>query len=1507
MLFVGTLCVFIAVVYAMSFTLVITTAEVKNTIRVFIGDIDNDGDLDWIAGNRDNTDTFVMDSYFNGGSMIFGASMFGTSLDVKSMKAADIDGDGDLDFVISKSTGVYKFVNDGDGNFIQYTVFTSGFASSGIAVADFNNDGSPDIVVVNSSLVTSSIYINDGHGNFTATPSTLPSGVDASVGDFNSDGYLDLVIDRTTTNNDVYLNSGTGAFIKSYSLLAYGRNSVGDVDNDGDLDIVVAASSGPIPMTNNGQGTFFGLGVQFGSVSQTNDVALADIDNNGSLDAIIAASDVAGGNGGNELWLGNGGSNFLQSGTPTEQADYTHQVAIGDLDGDGDLDYVAGNDDQAGSTTGGANRVYTSDQAATSANTAPTAPTAVSMTSTLSSLNAYITTIDSTGNVGTHSSIAVTSDDLPVIAYYDDTNDNLKVIKCGNTSCSSGNTTTTIDSTGDVGKGTSIGIGGDGFPVISYWDTTNGSMKVAHCGNAACSSGNTLTTVDASVGGALFSSSLAIGTDGFPVIAYYSTANGIEFIKCGNAVCSTGNILGIGFTGADTPAQSVTIGADGNPVVVYFSSPDLLLVKCGNASCTSGNSVTDIGSNLGATYRTSVAIGADNFPVVAYSLNDGFFQMIKCGNASCSTITSNTEIGDDQGFDVPAAIKVGTDGLPVVTYVASTAAGFEAVRVIKCGNAACSSGNTSTLIDRRAFHIGESTSLGLLSDDTPVLVYSMTSVNDLSYIKCGNTACSSGGSNGLPNIRITWGSGSDTQTLTKLLQYQPKVGTGAGAHNIVSGVTASPNWVTRLLPNGQSRSMILRNLTCGKTYYWNVATVDNGFKQTWGTEQQFTLDADCSHSSGGGPPPPPPPPPPTGSVGGGLPASYFRTNRTVDSGSSQGNGVLSVTAFYDLDSNGRQSNGERGGFKGLPLTASGRTADNAVIRRTLTVNESGKITFDLPASDARGYWIIVDTGSSVLSGYIATGTTSSGGYILRSGSKPSVAFGFRRTHLLSYRPCLLVGSASKEERSGTDAQIFMQRLEDSFGSKIFRGLNLADELVSRKEFFTLLSRSHCIEQVRDHSVLLKKLKEAEQTLKINLPLIDLRIDVQNADSLLAYSLLASEADISRSTLIGEAADFVSPMTRGEAIRAVVSVLPIPASARMGNQGVLPKDLDPSDPLVSDFLTLQNLGILPESFQPILGQSQGLTAEETSLMLARAALRAGRVSLTPEVANVKGLKKAPPTPTFLSVLPPLKPRSCLLKDSDRPSAVSFADVLPGDPLFDGLRELVSRSTKNSAKQTLWLISGARRPTEFGIVRGQTKASISEPVSILETIRDILVLACLPPDTALDVMSGKDKAGNRQGSGESRVARDRISGLPRDASFASRVLYRAQDHQKEFDLSLFTYVPELLRGKERSPGSGLSVIEASRLLSSGLLMIHVKEKSLSPLQAENTMEELSAAIRKDLIGKDVDWRDESSLKAVPFTKGMLLQFLTTVVSGKMSVSSVPTPSTFSLGEIWWERIR
>lgn len=96
-------------------------------------------------------------------------------------------------------------------------------------------------------------------------------------------------------------------------------------------------------------------------------------------------------------------------------------------------------------------------------------------------LSTRISTLDSTGDVGHHSSIAIGADGLGLITYRDLTNTSLRVAHCNDTACSSA-TTSTVDNSGDVGTHTAIAIGTDGRGLISYRDATNGDLKVAHLG-----------------------------------------------------------------------------------------------------------------------------------------------------------------------------------------------------------------------------------------------------------------------------------------------------------------------------------------------------------------------------------------------------------------------------------------------------------------------------------------------------------------------------------------------------------------------------------------------------------------------------------------------------------------------------------------------------------------------------------------------------------------------------------------------------------------------------------------------------------------------------------------------------------------------------------------------------------------------------------------------------------------------------------------------------------------
>jgi predicted regulator of Ras-like GTPase activity (Roadblock/LC7/MglB family) len=148
--------------------------------------------------------------------------------------------------------------------------------------------------------------------------------------------------------------------------------------------------------------------------------------------------------------------------------------------------------------------------------------------------------LDSAGYVGAYTSITIGTDGLPIISYYDDTNGDVKVAHCDDIACASA-TVATLDSVGSGGFGigwfTSITIGADGLPIISYFDNNNRDLKVAHCAGIACASAS-VATLD-SVGDVGAYTSITIGADGLPIISYYDDTNGdVKVARCSNAFCA---------------------------------------------------------------------------------------------------------------------------------------------------------------------------------------------------------------------------------------------------------------------------------------------------------------------------------------------------------------------------------------------------------------------------------------------------------------------------------------------------------------------------------------------------------------------------------------------------------------------------------------------------------------------------------------------------------------------------------------------------------------------------------------------------------------------------------------------------------------------------------------------------------------------------------------------------------------------------------------------------------
>jgi hypothetical protein len=734
-----------------------------------------------------------------------------------------------------------------------------------------------------------------------------------------------------------------------------------------------------------------------------------------------------------------------------------------------------------------------------------------------------------------------------------------------------------------------------------------------------------------------------------------------------------------------------------------------------------------------------------------------------------------------------------------------------------------------------------------------------------------------------------------------MLQYQVKVGTGSNTNNIVSGVQASPNYVNRLMPNGQSRTMLLKNLICGLTYYWNAATVDTGFKTTWGSEKSFSISSDCSTITEGVAAAAP-------EVGGGW---SWNTLRQEPKAEEIADGTITVAAFLDSNGSGKREFGEKAGFEGLPVRVGGTGIDGSSVDQSGIIGVDGTVRIRLKASDLDGYTVSVDTGSSVMDGFKATRRSMSG-VVLGPGQNLNLDFGFKRRALLGYLPCLSVGAKDEEEQTGdSDSLELLSRLRDGYGNKVTDGLDLGSQLVRRRTFFSLLRKTQCLD-VKGNSEEVRSAVQGKGVKEFR----DLPISGA-ADSILAYSLVLDGLPVGRMSGGQENADMGLPISRRETVELIGAAVKsgtetgsgaTAVATASGGEEVLPPDMKIDDPDKETYLRLKQLKLLPRSFDLSFSPESGLTVNEAVELMLRAAMVNGKIGLTATESDEETEVTEGP-PTFLSTLSGFKVPECLTKQPKRAEEFKYSDIAPGDPLYADLRMLLTYGVKNSQGRTLWLIPGTGTVSEFGVERGQGELKGSEPASVLETMRALLVLTCRPPSTALDVtktlLIGEQQ--REAGTGERRIPKDRVSDLKRTADFDSRVMYRSQDHEREYDLALFSYAPGLLRKDPRPVEGALTVEEAAEILSSALTGMAVKQGIVGPVDAEGKAGQLAEAIKIQLLGQSTVERDTEGLAMSQiFTREMLVKFLGTVVSVRMNQTTV-TRTELPLGELWWERIR
>ncbi len=268
-------------------------------------------------------------------------------------KATDLDLDGDLDVIIigRGSLEACVYLNPGHGEFIQPTplpmadpIFAPAFPSR-MRVDDIDDDGDLDIVSGYRSDFSErhalTVRRNNGDGTFAAIEEYLEPTypLDLVLADMDNDGHEDLLYVLNGGRFYIRVNDGAGNFGPPLGrhFLAGQVNQLEaeDLDNDGDLDVIVDAGFGIDVSMNNG-GLNFSPPFNTGCDQFVDAIDFGDFNEDGILDLLTNSGE----QGYPTISFGNGDGTFGDCFTVPTGRD-VHAFDVADLDGDGHLDFVS--------------------------------------------------------------------------------------------------------------------------------------------------------------------------------------------------------------------------------------------------------------------------------------------------------------------------------------------------------------------------------------------------------------------------------------------------------------------------------------------------------------------------------------------------------------------------------------------------------------------------------------------------------------------------------------------------------------------------------------------------------------------------------------------------------------------------------------------------------------------------------------------------------------------------------------------------------------------------------------------------------------------------------------------------------------------------------------------------------------------------------------------------------------------------------------------------------------